>query len=123
MADLTLFCCLKLKKYLKNLSLRMKISNTNEYLVPIIYTCIYYNPPMNPYNLIQQSFYPVGDTIALVIYLFIIVFILCFRPTSVSTEQVEVTTLRAFSRSTNSRVITRFVSGVRQLLYFCEKQN
>ena len=47
----------------------MNISNTNKYLFPIIYTCIYYNPPMNPYNL-QQSFYPVGDTIALAIYLF-----------------------------------------------------
>ena len=39
----------------------MNISNINEYLFPIIYTCIYYNPPMNPYNL-QQSFYPVGGT-------------------------------------------------------------
>ena len=29
--------------------------------------------PMNPYNL-QQSFYPVGDTIALAIYLFVLIF-------------------------------------------------
>ena len=64
------FCCLKLTKYLKTLSALMNISNTNEYIFfPIIYTCIYYNPPMNPYNL-QQSFNPVGDTIALAIYLF-----------------------------------------------------
>ena len=65
------FCCLKLTKYLKNLSVRMNISNTNAYLFPIIYTCINYNPPMNPYNL-QHNFYPVGDTIALAIYLFIL---------------------------------------------------
>ena len=45
------------------------LQHTNEYLFPIIYIGIYYNPPMNPYNL-QQSFYPVGDTIALAIYLF-----------------------------------------------------
>ena len=37
-------------------------------LFPIIYTCIYFNPPMNPLNL-EQSFYPVGVTIALAIYL------------------------------------------------------
>ena len=57
-----------LTKYLNIFSVQMDISNTKEYLFPIIYTCIYYNPPMNPYNL-QQRFYPVGDTIALEIYL------------------------------------------------------
>ena len=41
-------CLLKLTKYLKMLSVQMNISNTNEYLFPILYTCIYYNPPMNP---------------------------------------------------------------------------
>ena len=70
-ADDRHFCLLKLTKYLKILSLQMNISNTNEYCFPILYTCIYYNPPMNPYNL-QQSFYPLGDTIALAIYLFIL---------------------------------------------------
>ena len=38
-------CLLKLTKYLKMLSVRMNISNTNEYLFLIIYRCIYYNPP------------------------------------------------------------------------------
>ena len=42
------FCFLKLTKYLKMLSVRMNISNTNEYFFPIFYTCIYYNPLMNP---------------------------------------------------------------------------
>ena len=37
----------------------MNISNTNEYLFPILYTCINYNPPMYPYNY-QQSILP-GD--------------------------------------------------------------
>ena len=32
----------------RDLSVRMNISNTNEYFFPILYTCIYYNPPMNP---------------------------------------------------------------------------
>ena len=42
------FCLLKLTKYLKILSVRMNISNTNEYWFPILYICIYYNPPSNP---------------------------------------------------------------------------
>ena len=46
--------------------------NTSEYLFPTIYTGIYYNPPMNPYNL-QKSFYLVGDTIVLAIYLLYII--------------------------------------------------
>ena len=71
------FCLLKLTKYLKMLSVWMNISNTNEYLFPIIYTCIYYNPPMNPYNL-QQSFYPVGDTIELAIHLLLMYFFFIF---------------------------------------------
>ena len=29
-------------------SVRMNICNTNEYFFPILYTCINYNPPMNP---------------------------------------------------------------------------
>ena len=70
MVDFSPFFGLKLTKYLKMLSIRINISNTNEYLFPIIYTCIYYNPPMNPYDL-QHSFYPVGDTIVLAIYLFL----------------------------------------------------
>ena len=39
---------------------------THEHFFLILYTWINYNAPMNPYNL-QQRFYPVGDTIALVI--------------------------------------------------------
>ena len=46
-------------QYLKILSARMNISNTNEHLFPIVYTCIYYNPLMNPYNL-QPKFLPGG---------------------------------------------------------------
>ena len=53
------FCLLKLPKYLKILSFRMNISNTNEYLFLILYTCINYNPPMYPYNY-QQSILPGG---------------------------------------------------------------
>ena len=34
--------------FLPWLSVRINISNTNEYFFPILYTCIYYNPPMNP---------------------------------------------------------------------------
>ena len=64
------FCLLKLTKYWIILSVRMNISNTNEYLFPIIYTCIYFNPRMNPQNL-HESFYLVGDTIVLAISLFI----------------------------------------------------
>ena len=51
------FCLLKLTKYLKMLSVRMNVSNTNKYLFLILNTCIYYNPPMNPYNL-QQNILP-----------------------------------------------------------------
>ena len=32
----------------RDLSVRMNISHTNEYFFPILYTCIYSNPPMNP---------------------------------------------------------------------------
>ena len=39
------------------ITFKMDISNTNEYLFPILYTCIYYNPPIT-YNL--QQFLPVG---------------------------------------------------------------
>ena len=42
------FCLPKLTKYLKILSVRMNISNTNEHFFPILYTCINDNPPMNP---------------------------------------------------------------------------
>ena len=42
------FCFLKLTKYLKTLSFRMNISNTNENVYLILYTCINCNPPMNP---------------------------------------------------------------------------
>ena len=41
------FCLLKLTKYLKILSVWMDISNTNEYLFSILYTCIYYYTLMN----------------------------------------------------------------------------
>ena len=58
-ADLLPFCLLKLTKYLKILSVRMNISNTNEYLFPMLYTCINYNPPMYPYNY-QQTILPGG---------------------------------------------------------------
>ena len=34
------FCWLKLTKYLKKLSVWINISNTNEYWLPILYTCI-----------------------------------------------------------------------------------
>ena len=67
MADLSPFLFAQIAKYLKILSVRMNISNTNEYLFPIINTCIYYNHPMDPYNL-QQRFSLVGETIALAIY-------------------------------------------------------
>ena len=78
------FLIAQIDKILKILSLQINIANTNENVFPMLYTCInynppmnsvkfytciYYNPSMNPYNL-QQSFYPVGDTIALAIYLF-----------------------------------------------------
>ena len=46
----------KLTKYLKILFVRMNISNTNEYLFLILYTCINYNPPMYPYNYQQRIF-------------------------------------------------------------------
>ena len=55
MANLLLFCLLKLTKYLKKLSVRMHISNTNEYCFPILYTCINYNPPMNPVKFPQDQ--------------------------------------------------------------------
>ena len=42
------FCLLKLTKYLKILSVRINISNTNEYVFWILYTRINYNPPMYP---------------------------------------------------------------------------
>ena len=67
MADLSPFLFAQIDNNLKILSVWINISNTNEYLFPIIYTCINYNPLMNPYNL-QQSFYPMVDTIALAIY-------------------------------------------------------
>ena len=44
------FCLLKLTKYLKILSARMDISNTNEYFFSILYTCIYYHTLMNSVN-------------------------------------------------------------------------
>ena len=47
MADLLSFCLLTLTKYLEILSVRMHISNTKEYLLPILYTRINYNHPMN----------------------------------------------------------------------------
>ena len=49
------FCLLKLTKYLKSLSVQMNISNTNEHFFPILYTCINYNPPMNPVNFRQDQ--------------------------------------------------------------------
>ena len=45
------FGWLELTKYLKILSVKMNISNSNEHFFPILYTCIYYNPPMNPVKL------------------------------------------------------------------------
>ena len=42
------FCLLKFTKYLKMLSVRINISNTNEHFFPILYTWINYHPPMNP---------------------------------------------------------------------------
>ena len=45
---IAILCLLKLTKYLKILSVRMNISNTNEHFFPILYTCINYYPPMNP---------------------------------------------------------------------------
>ena len=38
------------------LSVRMNISNTNEHLFPIINTCIYYNPLMNPVTFVLIKF-------------------------------------------------------------------
>ena len=49
------FCLLKLIKYLKILSVRINISNANEYLFPILYTCINYNHPMNPVKFGQDQ--------------------------------------------------------------------
>ena len=40
------FCLLKLTKYLKMLSVRINISNTNAHFFRILYTCINYHPPM-----------------------------------------------------------------------------
>ena len=50
------FCLLKLTKYLKNLAIRMNISNTNAYFFLIAYTCINYKPPMNPLKLFRIKF-------------------------------------------------------------------
>ena len=59
-ADLSPFLLAQIDKIFENFFHPDEyLPNTNEYFFPIIYTCIYYNPPMNPYNL-QQSFYPVG---------------------------------------------------------------
>ena len=33
---------------IRDLSVRINISNTNKYFFSILYTCIYFNPPMNP---------------------------------------------------------------------------
>ena len=44
---IAIFVCSKLTKYLKKLSFRMNIPNTNEYLFPTLYTCMDHNPPMN----------------------------------------------------------------------------
>ena len=68
MFNLSSFLFAQIDKIFENFVRPDEYSNTNEYLCPMIYTCINYNPPMNPDNL-QQSFYPVGDTIALAIYL------------------------------------------------------
>ena len=53
---IAIFVCSNCPNIWKFLSVRLIISNTNEDLFPIIYTCIYYNAftPMNHYNL-QQS--------------------------------------------------------------------
>ena len=55
------FCWLKLTKYLKILSILMNISNTNEYIFAILYTCIDYNLSMNPvkfrHDQIKNDFY------------------------------------------------------------------
>ena len=71
------FCLLKLTKYLKILSVRMNISNTNEHFFPILYTALTTILQWILWNL-QQSIYPAGDTIALAIYLFNILLLLSF---------------------------------------------
>ena len=47
MAHLLPFLFAQIDNYLKMLSVQMNISNTNEYFFQILYTCIYFNPPMN----------------------------------------------------------------------------
>ena len=49
------FCLLKLTNYLKMLSVQMNIPNTNEHFSPILNTCIYYNPSMNPVKFRQDQ--------------------------------------------------------------------
>ena len=49
------FCLLKLKKYLKILSVRMNISKTNKYWFPILHTCINHNRAMNPVKFCQDQ--------------------------------------------------------------------
>ena len=39
----------------RDLSVRMNISNTNEYFFPILYTCINYNPPIIPVKCRQDQ--------------------------------------------------------------------
>ena len=40
---------------IQDFSVRMNISNTNEYFFPILYTFITYNPPMNPVKCRQDQ--------------------------------------------------------------------
>ena len=47
--------CVSVRPAVRDLSIRMDISNTNKYFFPILYTCIYYNPPMNPVKCRQDE--------------------------------------------------------------------
>ena len=69
MVDFSPFLFPQIDKIFENKFRPDEYLHTNKYLFPVINTCFYYNPHMNPYNL-HQGFYPVGDTIALAIYLF-----------------------------------------------------
>ena len=40
--------CVFVRASVQDLSVRMNVSNTNAYFFPILYTCIYYNPSLNP---------------------------------------------------------------------------
>ena len=57
------FCLLKLTKYLKILSVRMNISNTNKHFFLILYTCINYYPSMNPVKFRVDQIHIMADSL------------------------------------------------------------